>query len=139
MRRFCRWLVTEGELEVAPTDGIEIPAPPEKPVPILTDEEITALLMTCAVPPRPARCLRPHRLEALRPTVPATTRTALEVEPTWRQLLPTVQLLGDDDFAAVVIQYDACSASSGRMGWSIALPRRPPDSFTRSGEGLQTA
>jgi site-specific recombinase XerD len=21
MRRFCRWLVTEGELEVAPTDG----------------------------------------------------------------------------------------------------------------------
>jgi site-specific recombinase XerD len=50
MRRFCRWLVTEGELEVAPTDGIEIPAPPEKPVPILTDEEITALLMTCAVP-----------------------------------------------------------------------------------------
>ena len=49
MRRFCRWLVTEGELEVAPTDGIEIPAPPDKPVPILTDDEIAALLKTCAV------------------------------------------------------------------------------------------
>ncbi len=50
MRRFCRWLVTEGDLENAPTDGIEIPAPPEKPVPILTDDEIAALLETCAVP-----------------------------------------------------------------------------------------
>jgi hypothetical protein len=28
MRRFCRWLVAGGELEVASTDGIEIPAPP---------------------------------------------------------------------------------------------------------------
>jgi site-specific recombinase XerD len=50
MRRFCRWLVTEGELEVAPTDGIEIATPPDKPVPILSDEEISALLKTCAVP-----------------------------------------------------------------------------------------
>src|SRR4051794_41785647 len=33
-----------------PTDGIEIPRPPDKPVPILTDTEITALLKTCAVP-----------------------------------------------------------------------------------------
>jgi site-specific recombinase XerD len=49
MRRFCRWLVTEGELEKAPTDGIEIPSPPDKPVPILTDGEITALLEACAV------------------------------------------------------------------------------------------
>jgi hypothetical protein len=30
MRRFCRWLVTEGELEVAPTDGIEIASSPDK-------------------------------------------------------------------------------------------------------------
>jgi site-specific recombinase XerD len=49
MRRFCRWLVTEGELEKAPTDGIEIPSPPDKPVPVLTDEEIAALLKACAV------------------------------------------------------------------------------------------
>ena len=50
MRRFCRWLVTEGELEKAPTDGIEIANSPDKPVPILTDEEIAALLKACAVP-----------------------------------------------------------------------------------------
>ncbi len=48
MRRFCRWLATEGGLEVAPTDGIKIPMPPEKPVPILTDDEIAALLKACA-------------------------------------------------------------------------------------------
>jgi site-specific recombinase XerC len=50
VRRFCRWLVTEGELDIAPTGGIGIPTPPEKPVPILSDEEITALLKTCTVP-----------------------------------------------------------------------------------------
>ncbi len=50
MRRFCRWLVVEGELDVAPTDGIEIPTPPEKPAPILSDVEITAMLKTCTVP-----------------------------------------------------------------------------------------
>ena len=49
MRRFCRWLVTEGELEKAPTEGIEIANSPDKPVPILTDDEIAALLKTCAV------------------------------------------------------------------------------------------
>ena len=50
MRRFCRWLVTEGELEKAPTDGIEIASSPDAPVPNLTDDEIAALLKTCAVP-----------------------------------------------------------------------------------------
>jgi hypothetical protein len=50
LRRFCRWLVAEGELDKAPTEGIEIPSPPDKPVPILSDEEIAALLRTCAVP-----------------------------------------------------------------------------------------
>jgi site-specific recombinase XerD len=50
MRRFCRWLVAESDIDIAPTDGIEIPEPPEKPVPILTDHEIAALLKACAVP-----------------------------------------------------------------------------------------
>lgn len=49
MRRFCRWLVVEGELDRAPTEGIEIATPPDKPVPVLTDEEIAALLKACAV------------------------------------------------------------------------------------------
>ena len=50
MRRFCRWLVVEGEVDKAPTEGIEIATAPDKPVPILTDAEIIALLKACAVP-----------------------------------------------------------------------------------------
>ena len=49
MRRFCRWLVVEGEVDKAPTEGIDIATAPDKPLPILTDSEITALLKTCAV------------------------------------------------------------------------------------------
>jgi site-specific recombinase XerD len=49
MRRFCRWLVVEGEVDKAPTEGIEIATAPDRPVPILTDAEITALSKTCAV------------------------------------------------------------------------------------------
>src|SRR3954465_5623542 len=49
MRRFCRWLVVEGQVNKAPTEGIEIGTAPDKPVPILSDAEITALLKTCAV------------------------------------------------------------------------------------------
>src|SRR3954464_845075 len=49
MRRFCWWLVVEGELNKAPTEGIEIAVAPDKPVPVLSDAEITALLKTCAV------------------------------------------------------------------------------------------
>jgi hypothetical protein len=41
--------VAEGVLEVTPTDGIEVPAPPDKPVPVLSDEEIAALLKAYAV------------------------------------------------------------------------------------------
>jgi site-specific recombinase XerD len=50
MRRFCRWLVVEGELDKAPTEGVEMPAPSEKPVRVLTDEELARLLKACAVP-----------------------------------------------------------------------------------------
>ena len=49
MRRFCPWLVVEGEVDKAPTEGIEIATAPDKPVPILTDADITALIKTCAV------------------------------------------------------------------------------------------
>jgi site-specific recombinase XerD len=60
MRRFCRWLVVEGELDKAPTEGIEIATAPDKPVPILTDAEITALLKTCTVGRgRPGTFVRP--------------------------------------------------------------------------------
>jgi site-specific recombinase XerD len=49
MRRFCRWLVAEGEVEKAPTEGLEMPAPSEKPVRVLTDDELGKLLKACAV------------------------------------------------------------------------------------------
>lgn len=50
MRRFCRWLVTEGELEKAPTEGVEMPAKTEKPVRVFTDEELGSLIKVCQVP-----------------------------------------------------------------------------------------
>lgn len=50
MRRFCRWLVVEGELEKAPTEGVEMPAKSEKPVRVLTDDELARILKACAVP-----------------------------------------------------------------------------------------
>ncbi len=49
MRRFCRWLAAEGEVEKAPTEGLEMPAPSEKPVRVLTDDELGKLLKVCAV------------------------------------------------------------------------------------------
>ncbi|MGZ4641885.1 MAG: tyrosine-type recombinase/integrase [Blastococcus sp.] len=60
MRRFCRWLVVEGELDKAPTEGIEIASIPDKPVPVLSDAEIAALLTSCKVGRgRPGRFARP--------------------------------------------------------------------------------
>jgi site-specific recombinase XerD len=50
LRRFCRWLVAEGELDTAPTEGLEMPTRPEKPVRILSDGEMARLLKACAVP-----------------------------------------------------------------------------------------
>lgn len=49
MRRFCRWLVAEGELDKAPTEGLEMPTQPERPVRIFTDDEIKRMLKTCVV------------------------------------------------------------------------------------------
>lgn len=49
MRRFCRWLVSEGELERAPTDGVEMPAPADKPPRVLTEDELCRILKACAV------------------------------------------------------------------------------------------
>lgn len=50
IRRFCRWLVAEGELETAPTEGVEMPAAPDKPVRVLTDDELARLIKACQVP-----------------------------------------------------------------------------------------
>jgi site-specific recombinase XerD len=50
MRRFCRWLVAEGELDAVPTLGLEIPEPVDRPPAVLTDDELGRLLKACAVP-----------------------------------------------------------------------------------------
>lgn len=47
MRRFCRWLVAEGELATDPMDGMEVPAASDKPVPVLSDEDLAAILKAC--------------------------------------------------------------------------------------------
>lgn len=47
MRRFTRWLLAEGEITDDPMKNLERPKPTDKPVPIITDEEITRLLKTC--------------------------------------------------------------------------------------------
>jgi site-specific recombinase XerD len=47
LHRFCGWLVVEGELTANPMIGMEAPAIPPRPVPILTDDELTALLKAC--------------------------------------------------------------------------------------------
>ncbi len=49
MRRFCRWLAAEGEVDKAPTEGVEMPAPTEKPVRVFTEAELTKMLKVCAV------------------------------------------------------------------------------------------
>lgn len=50
IRRFCRWLVAEGELGSAPTAGMEMPVAAEKPVRIFTHDEVARMLKACAVP-----------------------------------------------------------------------------------------
>ena len=48
LRRFCGWLVDEGELEDHPMHKLAQPPMPETPVPVLTDAELSALLKTCS-------------------------------------------------------------------------------------------
>jgi site-specific recombinase XerD len=50
MRRFCRWLEAEGEVDKAATEGVEMPAASEKPVRVLTEDELARLLKACVVP-----------------------------------------------------------------------------------------
>lgn len=48
LQQFFRWLVTEGEIGASPMAGMQPPHVPEQPVPILSDEQMRALLSTCA-------------------------------------------------------------------------------------------
>lgn len=46
--RFCSWLVDEGEIDVNPMKTISPPTLRSKPVPVITDDQLTSLLKVCA-------------------------------------------------------------------------------------------
>ncbi len=48
LHRFCGWLVAEGEVTAHPMAGLTAPTPTDKPVPVLDDDELAALLKACA-------------------------------------------------------------------------------------------
>ncbi len=45
--RFCRWLVDEEEFAANPMEKLSPPTPVAKPVPVLSDDDLTALLKAC--------------------------------------------------------------------------------------------
>ncbi|WP_265521294.1 tyrosine-type recombinase/integrase [Oerskovia flava] len=58
--RFAGWAVAEGEIAANPLDGVSLPKEQPKPVPVLTDAELTALVKACKGP-----ALRDRRDEAV--------------------------------------------------------------------------
>ena len=48
LRRFYRWLVAEDIITTSPMAGMGAPTVPEQPVPVVTDEELAALLKVTA-------------------------------------------------------------------------------------------
>jgi len=48
LRRFCGWLVAEEEIPTNPMATLSPPVPKPKPVPVLSDEQLAALLKSCA-------------------------------------------------------------------------------------------
>ncbi len=47
LQRFCGWLVDEDELPEHPMSKLRPPAVPDKPVPVLTDDEVARLFKVC--------------------------------------------------------------------------------------------
>ena len=45
LRTFCLFLVAEGDLPASPMTGLKPPEVPERPVPVLRDESLKALIM----------------------------------------------------------------------------------------------
>lgn len=45
--RYCGWLLVEEEIDKHPMQGMSPPTAQAKPVPVLTDEELAALMKTC--------------------------------------------------------------------------------------------
>jgi site-specific recombinase XerD len=47
LQQLFRWLVSDGELERSPMENMSPPAVPEQPVPVLSTDDLSALLATC--------------------------------------------------------------------------------------------
>lgn len=50
MQRFCRWLYAEGEVDRPPTEGLEMPERGDSLPPVLTDDQLSALIKACKAP-----------------------------------------------------------------------------------------
>lgn len=46
--RFCKWLVAEDEIPTNPMTGLNLPRAEDRPVPVLSDAELAALVKVCA-------------------------------------------------------------------------------------------
>jgi site-specific recombinase XerD len=60
LHRFCSWLVAEGELAENPLAALDPPMAQAKPVPVLSDDELTRILKACA-----GKAFRDRRDEAV--------------------------------------------------------------------------
>jgi site-specific recombinase XerC len=47
MNRFCKWLIDEDEMDANPMKAITRPRPKDKPVPLMTDDDLKALIKAC--------------------------------------------------------------------------------------------
>jgi site-specific recombinase XerD len=48
LNRFCQWLADEGEIPTNPMRGTNPPKAPPKPVPLLSDDQLAAIIKACA-------------------------------------------------------------------------------------------
>jgi site-specific recombinase XerD len=48
LQQWFGWLVREGEIDADPTERMQAPIVPEKPVPVLSDDQLRALLASCS-------------------------------------------------------------------------------------------
>jgi integrase/recombinase XerD len=71
LRRFAAWLAEEGELDADPLAGLKPPKLDSKVVPVLSDQQLRAVLAACQGPalipahhPRTARTPQPPRARA---------------------------------------------------------------------------
>ena len=48
LQQFFKWAIEEREIRISPMTNVKRPLVPEAPPPVLTDEQLTAMLKTCA-------------------------------------------------------------------------------------------